>query len=175
MTVRLLAVVLGSVALLVAGCGVVAIRDGSGDMRTLSQQQASARVEEHITDAVAALPVAPRLEKLQPSLGPVPCDDPSDLGPLGRVSVSETYWMRGLDFDRAQEWFAAMHAYWVSHDFRVLADQRDDVVAPALFVEHNGDAFRMSMQTSVEGDFSISATSPCVWPDGTPPPGVEPR
>ncbi|MGH4020074.1 MAG: hypothetical protein ACRDT0_12740 [Pseudonocardiaceae bacterium] len=174
MTIRLLAGVLGALVVLVAGCGVVAIRDGSEDMQTLSEQQALQRVEEHIARAVAALPVAPRLEK-QSAVGAVPCDDPSDLGPLGRVSVSDTYWMRGLDFDRPQELFAVMHDHWLAHDYRVLADHRDDHVAPALFVEHNGDAFRMSMATSVQGDFSISATSPCVWPDGTPPPEVEPR
>lgn len=139
-------------------------------MHTLTQQQAKLRVEEHIADAVAALPVVPKLEKQSSGMG-LPCDDPTDDGPLGRVTVAKRYWLRELPPERTEEFFRVMNSYWLSHDYRVLADKRDRS-APALFVEHNGDAFRMSMKTSVQGDLSISATSPCVWPNGTPPPEV---
>lgn len=131
------------------------------------------RMEEHIARAVAALPVRPQLE--EQSFDRLLCDDPSDLGPRGRVSVGKRYWMRGLASERATELFDAMHSYWLSHDYRVLSDRRGRPGVPALFVENNADAFRMSMTTSVRGDFAISATSPCVWPDGTPPPDVARR
>lgn len=141
-------------------------------MRTLTQQQAVARGEQHIADAVAALPVTPRLE--QQSTGrPVPCDDPTDNGPLGRVTVGKTYWLRELPKERTSELFETMQYYWLSHDYRVLTDQRD-LRVPALFVESNRDAFRMSLQANVQGDLTISATSPCVWPEGTPQPGAVP-
>lgn len=101
----------------------------------------------------------------------LPCDDPSDQGPLGRVTVAKVYWLRELPTERTAELFGAMHSYWLPHDYRVLDDDRGRR-APALFMEHNRDAFRMSMKTSVQGELSISATSPCVWPEGTPPPEV---
>ncbi len=132
-------------------------------MRTFTTQQATQRVEKHI--AVAALPVTPIVEEQSTTTG-LPCDDPTDLGPRGRVIESKRYWMRDLPFDRADELFNAMHSYWLSHDYRVLSDQRHRPV-PALFVESNADAFRMAMTTSVRDDFAISATLPCVWPDGT--------
>lgn len=156
---------------LLAGCGVVAITERDGDsMRTLSVPQANQRVEEHIADAVAALPVKPRLEA-QTDLGPLNCDDPSDQGPLGRVTVANGYWLREVPQESNAEIFETMHAYWLSHEYRVLDDSRD-TRAPALFVESNRDSFRMSLQSSLKGNLTISATSPCVWPEGTPPPEV---
>lgn len=110
---------------------------------------------------------------LPPNLA-LPCDDPSDLGPRGRVSVAKVFWLRELPTERTDELFNAMHSYWLSHDYRVLSDQREQG-GPALFVENNADAFRMSLQTNVRGELTISATSPCVWPDGTPPPEISGR
>ncbi len=141
-------------------------------MRTLTAQQAMERVEQHIADAVAALSMKPRLEEGS-TVSPLPCDDPSDQGPLGRVTVANLYWLRDLPKDRTAELFETMHSYWLSHDYRVLDDHRD-LRMPALFVESNRDAFRMSLQANVRGDLSISATSPCVWPEGTPPPEMLP-
>ncbi|MGQ0778993.1 MAG: hypothetical protein ACT4NY_32040 [Pseudonocardiales bacterium] len=138
-------------------------------MRTLTAQEAVQRMEEHIARAVAALPVTLWLE--EQSFDQLACDDPSDLGPRGRVSVGKRYCMRSLAFERATELFDAMHSYWLSNDYRVLSNHRD-LSATALFVENNADAFRMSMMTSVQGELAISATSPCVWPEGTPPPEV---
>lgn len=148
------------------GCGTTIPGRGemTESMRTLTEQQARDRVEEHIAGAVAALPVTPRLE--EQSTGLQPCDDPSDQGPLGRISVAKRYWLRDLPAERTDEMFDAVESYWLSHDYRVLDDKRNRS-APALFVENNADAFRMSLKTSVQGDLSISATSPCVWPDGT--------
>lgn len=37
-------------------------------------------------------------------------------------------------------------------------------------VENRTDGFSMSVQESVQGDLSLGATSPCVWPNGTPAP-----
>ncbi len=144
----------------------------SDTMRTLTEQQAMERVERHIGDAVAALPVNARLDEA-PTVSPLPCDDPSDQGPLGRVTVAKVYWLRDLPKDRTAELFEAMHSYWLSHDYRVLDDHRD-LRVPALFVESNRDAFRMSLQANVRGDLLISSTSPCVWPEGTPPPEAVP-
>ncbi len=132
--------------LFLAGCGVVTISERgemTERMRTLTEQHAWERVDQHIADAVAALPVTPRLEAIPPNLA-IPCDDPSDLGPQGRVSVAKVYWLRELP---------------------TCAD-------PRCSWKTTRDAFRMSLQTNVRGELTISATSPCVWPQGTPPPEV---
>lgn len=37
-----------------------------------------------------------------------------------------------------------------------------------ISVENKTDGFSMSIQDTPPGDFSLGATSPCVWPNGTP-------
>lgn len=149
-------------------------------MRTLDQEQATARVEEHVaraTDGLAAGAGAPLELEIASELR-TDCDDPTDLGPKGRIQVSRRYWLRGLAKDRNPEWFDTMHAHWTAAGYRVLEDGRDRAVedtktgvvspAPMLWVEA-GDGFRCNLVSSVRGDLSLVVTSPCVWPTGEPP------
>lgn len=169
MKARPFVVVLATTVAVLAGCGTTSPGRSEmiGSMRTLTEQQARDRVEEHITDAVAALPISPRLEVQ--STNRVHCDDPTDHGPLGRITIAKTYWLRDLPAEQTDEVFDAAESHWLSHDYRILDDRRD-LRVPALLVESNADAFRMSLEANVQGDLLISASSPCVWPDGTPAP-----
>lgn len=135
-------------------------------MRTLTMEQASQRAQEHIKNAVAALPVEPSL-RLQDDSS-MECLDPSDNGPRGRYEVGETYWLDGIPKERNSEVINTLYRYWKNNNYRILADDRTDEDM-FISVEHNGDAFRMSVQQSVQGDLSLGASSPCVWPDGVPP------
>lgn len=45
-----------------------------------------------------------------------------------------------------------------------------DAISGRVTVENRENGFRMSLQESSQGDLSIGASSPCVWPDGTPAP-----
>ncbi|TKG63828.1 hypothetical protein FCN18_29835 [Prauserella endophytica] len=140
---------------------------GNGDeMRTMTGEQAARRAQEHIDRAVAALPVRPTLEVLRDDSAE--CLDPTDNGPLGRYEVGKTYWLDGLPSERNAEFVDALYDHWNASGYRVLTDKRS---APDRFVsvENSDDAFRMSVQQSVEGDLSLGASSPCVWPDGVPP------
>ncbi|HEY0640882.1 MAG TPA: hypothetical protein VGD67_24895 [Pseudonocardiaceae bacterium] len=149
-------------------------------MQTLDQRQATDRLEEHVSRAVAALPVTPRLE-IASDLR-TECDDPSDLGPQGRIQVSRRYWLAGLDRTRNAECFEALHAHWTTNGYRVLDDARDRSVedmetgevhaTPMLWVEHADDGFRMNLVSSVRGDLSLVTTSPCIWPTGEPEPAA---
>ncbi len=144
--------------------------------RTLDQQQATDRVEEHVAAAVAALPASPRME-IASELR-TECDDPTDFGPKGRIQVSRRYWLADLDRTRNPEYFDALHEYWLANGYRVLEDARDRAVedmqtgevrpAPMLWVEHADDGFRMNLVSSVGGDLSLVTTSPCIWPSGIP-------
>ncbi|EHY87581.1 hypothetical protein ACWGRK_15795 [Saccharomonospora azurea] len=145
--------------------GTDATAPGS-DMRTMTEHEAAQRAEEHIRRAVDALPEKPALTLLRADSAE--CLDPTDGGPRGRYEVGRSYWLDDLPEGRNAEFVDALHDYWTANDYRVLTDKRD---APDRFVsvQHNGDAFRMSVKQSVEGDLSLGASSPCVWPDGTPP------
>lgn len=135
-------------------------------MRTMTEQQAAQRADEHIQRAVAALPEKPTLTVQYEDSAE--CLDPTDNGPRGRFEVGKTYWLDGLPADRNKETVDALYDYWTANGFRVLSDKRS---ASDMFVsvENNDDAFRMSVQQSDEGDLSLGASSPCIWPDGTPP------
>lgn len=159
--------------LLVTGCGSTGDSgNGTGasgkgdDMRTLTKDQAAQRVEEHIKRAVAALPVNPSLSPL--GGGSMECEDPSDNGPRGRYEVDKTYWLDDISTNRSDEFVETLYQYWKNNNYRILTDERsaDDT---SIWVEHNEDSFRMSIAQNEEGDLSLGATSPCVWPDGVPP------
>ncbi|PXY21043.1 hypothetical protein [Prauserella muralis] len=171
------AVVLLACLLVLAACGGERNDDGGRNgtepssgtgehMRTMTEAQARQRAQEHIDRAVAALPVKPTLTLQRDDSAE--CVDPTDDGPRGRYEVGKTYWLDGLPKHRNAEFVDALFDYWVGHGFRVLTDWRakDDRF---VSVENNDDAFRMSVTESVEGDLSLGASSPCVWPDGVPP------
>lgn len=155
--------VVGLVALvLLSGCS-----RGVGMEPTLNEQQATDRVQLHIEDTVAVIEPTPRLER--ESFLDMPCDLPSDNGPLGRIVVSRGYWLRDIPVERNPEVFEAVERYWVNNGWVVLTDETNSEDA-FLSVENRQDAFRMSLSSSIDGQLSIGASSPCIWPNGTPEP-----
>ena len=144
---------------------------GKGEqVRTLTKEQALQRAKEHVNKAVAALPVEPSLEKQDPTS--MECADPSDNGPRGRYTVDQGYRLNDLPKDRNTEFVNTLYRYWKNNNYRILTDERarDDKF---VSVEHNGDAFRMSVTNSGPGKLTVGASSPCVWPDGVPPSSSE--
>lgn len=140
--------------------------EGRQPVGTLTIEQARQRAQRHIDSAVEALPVTPELTLQRDD--ELECTDPDDNGPRGRYQVGRTYWLDEIPAERNAEIVDTLHGHWTSGDFRVLADERsaDDRF---VSVEHEGDAFRMSVQQSKDGSLSLGASSPCVWPDGHPP------
>ncbi|WP_089301421.1 hypothetical protein [Haloechinothrix alba] len=135
-------------------------------MRTMTQQQAADRVEDHLQSAIAALPDDPTLTVVREHTAE--CTDPTDDGPRGRYQVSKAYALDDLPVERNDEYAEALHSYWTSDNYRVFTDRRPDRVS--ISVEHEEDAFRMSLRArSGDGRMRLGASSPCVWPDGVPP------
>lgn len=151
------------------GGGVVADEGKGGSMRTMTQDEAAQRAEEHIQRAVAALPEKPTLTLLRDDAAE--CLDPTDNGPRGRYEVSRSYWLDDLPAERNAEFVDALVEHWDGNGYRVLTDKRESHDR-FVSVEDTRDAFRMSVKQSVEGDLSLGASSPCVWPDGVPPESV---
>ena len=132
---------------------------------TIAQDEAAEQAREHIDSLMGELPATAELEERG---GPnvAACDDPTDGGPKDRVIVSDIYWVRGLPIEDNEHNVELMHAYWTANGYRVVHDLRPDELF--LTVEHEEDAFLVSVQSSMQGSLSISASSPCVWPEGTP-------
>lgn len=153
-----------AVALLAGSCGIVP--SGKGYMNTITKEQASQRVDDYLAQMVAVLLPPPRLELASAISGL--CKDPDDNGPQGRVDVGRTYWLRDIPRDRNRAFFDTLRRYWADRGYRVLGDQSGP--SPFVSVENPQDGFRMGIQESSQGDLSLGASSPCVWPNGTPAP-----
>jgi hypothetical protein len=143
-------------------------------VNTITADQAAALVEQHLRDFAAALPGA-RLEEFG-GASIADCDQPNDGGPLGRVFAENGYWVRDIPQERNPATFDLAVRYWTDHGFRVLTDKRPAV---GKFVSVEGpapDFTGMSLQESSDGHgiLSVSASSDCVWPHGTPAPKTRP-
>lgn len=134
---------------------------------TITQDEAADKVKEHIDGVMSSLPDEAELETRQ-GMNYASCDDPTDGGPKDRVTVSERLWIRGLPSEENESNIELMHDYWANNGYQVIHDLRPDELF--VTVENETDAFNVSVQVSDEGSLSIGASSPCVWPEGTPKP-----
>lgn len=153
-----------ALALVTAGCGA----DPSGETGregTMNQEEAAERGQEHIDNAAAVLPDTLELEPVG-GVNFAACDDPTDGGSRDRVTVGRSYWLDGLPSEDNDTNIDLLYEYWTANGYHVLTDSRPEDVF--VSVEHEEDFFRTSVQASAEGSLSIGASSPCVWPEGTP-------
>lgn len=136
------------VALLVlAGCG------NGAAVNSVTESQAYDRVESYVRRAITALPADTRLESSTPPSS-VACKGE----PRGRVRVSSTYFVRGIDDD--DEYFETMLVWWTAHDFELLDDLRPE--RHYVWVRNPSDGFRMSLRDNDKGELLLNAESPCL-------------
>lgn len=134
---------------------------------TMTAEQALQRAEQYVREAISVLPAEAKLEVLSTPTTQA-CDDPTDNGPRGRVFASNRYWIRGLDPSKTNEYLQAVLRWWSEHGFAGSADSWEK--AQFVTVENAENGFRMAFQDGGDGALSIGASSPCVWPKGTPAP-----
>lgn len=143
------------------GCGYMA-----GMKETITQDQAAEKVQEHIDGIMSSLPDEAELETRRGTLFAA-CDDPTDGGPKDRVTVSERLWVRGLPIEDNESNIERIYDYWINSGYQVLRDERPE--KSSITVEDE-DSFAAFLRVSDQGSLSIGASSPCVWPEGTPKP-----
>lgn len=132
---------------------------------TMTAEQAERRVEENVRAVLGVLPEQARLERFDG--GVMPCDDPTDNGPLGRVIPFVDYRITGLAPAEYGGYFDEVLDWWTHNGFRLLDDSRPAEMY--VWVENEADGFRMTLKANDLGQLYLTSTSPCVWPDGTPP------
>ncbi|MGW4399901.1 hypothetical protein ACWEHA_31820 [Amycolatopsis nivea] len=131
---------------------------------TITETEARDRVEGYVRAVFAVLP-APAARELF-SRNRSECTDPTDNGPAGRYEISATYEVTGLEPDTFKAQFDAVVDWWQGHGFTVLTDRRP--TDQYVFARNERDGFDMSLQANELGKLYLGATSPCVWPKGTP-------
>jgi hypothetical protein len=134
---------------------------------TITLDEAKARAATYVQQIVGALPVKARLD----SFGMVPtsmeCTDPTDNGPPGRYDYGVSYFLRDIPKERNPEIMRAFLAYLTKRGF-VVQTKNDSF----LSLENPQDGFGASLQQSGSQNrgLSLTVSSPCVWPNGTPSP-----
>lgn len=141
---------------------------------TLTRAQTTDRLNAylHETANVFAPPV-PVLRPVGGSAGPneTSCNDPDDGGPRGRLTLDLSYWLDGLPKDAsAAALVDRFVSYWTSRGFGVLFDDRP--AERTVSLQNARDGYRIMVQTADDGSVSLTVSSPCIWPDGIPPPGA---
>lgn len=138
--------------------------------KTMTQKQATERVEQIIRETVAALTIKPRLEMIESMSQPDSCVDPTDGGSPDRTVISHSYWLRGFSRTRNGDIGQQAKDYWESKGYKITNVNGISANEPNISGYTRPDEFLFSIETNVDGDVNIGATSPCIWPNGTPEP-----
>lgn len=154
-------VLLAVLMLLVTSCG-----KETNVRPTITVDEAERRVEEYFRQALAVLPERARPEAAL--IDTYDCDDPTDNGPAGRKIASVDYQIHDLPPAEYPRYIDDLERWWRDRNFTVLDDERP--ARQSVWVENNEDGFRMRVTANDVGGLYIVASSPCVWPDGTPAP-----
>jgi hypothetical protein len=98
------------------------------------------------------------------------CTDSSD-HETGQIRVGITYWVDGPDRTHNNTYYDKLKKWWQDNGWTIETDTwSDEQFANA----HSSDGYLMSLTGTVTGSvlgrLSIGASSPCVWPKGTPEP-----
>lgn len=134
---------------------------------TITAEQATARVEQHIHDVAAAIPGA-NLKREFPT-AVTPCTAPVDGGPLGRVAAGANYRIVDLPPDDNAAAFDLAYRYWTDHGFRILEDLRSQGYLWAEAPDPDFTTIALSESGKGTRILFLVSSSPCVWPNGTRP------
>ena len=144
-------------------CGVI-------QMKTLTIEQATQRLDRYLQDATAAIATAAPGVRFEEQGRAIigPCGPPTGTGPRGQEFADYGGFLRGVSAAQNADVYAALEGYWADHDWTVYADRRPDFNS---IYARSPDSYEMVIQTSSDPSRTVSlgGSSPCVWPDGTPP------
>ncbi|MGH3437499.1 MAG: hypothetical protein ACRDRN_13640 [Sciscionella sp.] len=153
----------------VAGCGTSQPQK-VGMQKTITLEQARQRVNKYLDEAVSALPGHPTVIKNDPGAGAddMNCEDEHGQS-LGTFQASSTERLGGLDSVSKQTVFAAMRKWWSANGFEVVSDNEQQPQHSSVLTR-NRAGYGVTLEHNAQGAFYLSASSPCVWRNGTPEP-----
>ncbi|MFB9526384.1 hypothetical protein [Nonomuraea roseola] len=135
---------------------------------TMTQAQALARVDQLVAETAAALSPKPRLELIQSSVPFSMCLDEGKSE--NQVVVNRAYWLRDVPSSENMNIARQVHAFWERQGHVITSTGGWQVGHPSIGGESRPDEFILALTWSAGDDLYLAATSPCVWPDGTPAP-----
>jgi hypothetical protein len=170
-TVRLILVIAAVIS--IAGCqpgGILGGRmNSSADEPTITKSQALTRIEQLINGTVGVIRPKPRLKLYRPSLIDGVCDNPLGPGFEDPIEVSREYHLEGLPKDESalRRVVADVKAYWQKEGHNITAEHENGL---QLFGHSRPDDFLITIGRVADNVLTLTATSTCLWPNGTPEP-----
>lgn len=137
------------------------------DKPTVTQQQAPARVEQLVEETVKAIEPKPRLEIYRLSLNVNMCPDPTGDDPENQISVSRDHYLRDIPQNQLLDISRQVRQYWERQEHLITGTAANGL---SIFGRFRPDDLLISLQASGDGSLSLGVSSPCIWPNGTPPP-----
>jgi hypothetical protein len=157
-----------------AACAALIITGCSGGNAvfepTITEQHAAGLARQILQGTAEAITPRPALETYQPGSGTGPClINPADTSDK-RVQVTLTYFLRGIPRQENASVARQILAHWKHQGYAILTTHHLDTDQPVITAATHGDSFLLSLDSGSDGSLSIGTSSPCIWPDGTPPP-----
>ncbi|CAM3727449.1 hypothetical protein [Nocardiopsis rhodophaea] len=146
------------VILLAAGCGI------GEPSTTIDEEEAQKKVDNYLSEAFSVLPPSAEPE-VKIDFRSATCGEPSS-DPVGRVTVSKSYWARELPVEDNKKNAELLLDHWLENNYEIMHDSRPDEIS--IKVENKGDSFRMAVSEYPDGDLAVTAISNCIWKNGTP-------
>ena len=156
-SLRRTVLVLLAAGALLAGCD-------STQESTVTKDEAVQRVADRAQEALRQLPAGATLKQTlhQPDLT---CDDQDRDGAIFVETNYQVVHPQGWPVDQSM---ATISAYWDSHGYKAVRDDRDDTKNPELVVEKEEDGFRIgylvSRRANGTTDVFLRSSSPCFQP-----------
>ncbi|MEU8108310.1 hypothetical protein AB0C18_31820 [Nonomuraea muscovyensis] len=135
---------------------------------TLTHAQALARIEQILHETSQAISPRPRLEVLPSFNAPSGCQ--GEGASEDQIIVSRAYWLRDIPKTENMNVSRQVRDFWQAQGYRIAASGKGG--APGLSGESQPDRFRLSLVRAAGDDLYLGASSPCIWPYGTPSPGA---
>jgi hypothetical protein len=156
-SLRRTALALLAAGALLAGCD-------STQESTVTKEEAVQRVADRAQEAFRQLPPGATLKQTlhTPDLA---CNDQDRDGAVFVETTYQVMYPKGWPVDQTM---ATISAYWDSHGYKAVRDDRGDTTHPELVVEKEDDGFRIgyliSHRANGTEDVYLRSSSPCFQP-----------
>ncbi|MER7672391.1 hypothetical protein ABTY61_28565 [Kitasatospora sp. NPDC096128] len=159
------AAVLAVTALTLGACGADTLQDRAKP--TITLDQARTRIDGYLAAIQSQLPV--QAVSLPPAFSDLECDA-NDVGPHGRKQSSRGYDFGDVPSDVKAKTVTDYRSYLSGQGFQAVPDAAGSHPDWVRMKNPQNQFLAILNGTSDSShDLTLQVSSPCIWPDGTPP------
>ncbi|MFD8705626.1 hypothetical protein ACFV1W_23945 [Kitasatospora sp. NPDC059648] len=150
-------------ALTLSACGVNTLQERSKP--TITLDEAKKQIDGYLTDTLTHLPIQPAE---RPAFSDLECDL-NDIGPHGRKETSRSYIFANLPLSDRTQAADAFRTYLIGRGFQPVSEPSVHIGWVKLKNPKDDFVAILDGASDTSRTFRLDISSPCVWPDGTPP------